>query len=61
MFNACETPTLRAMQGGSLYQFDDREANSWPTMWEADMLTTEPIQHGSQSIWICHLFGARVF
>ena len=23
MLNACETPTLRAMQGGSLYQFDD--------------------------------------
>ena len=41
------------MQGGSLYHFYDglwydpgREANSRPTVREADTLPTEPTQHG---------------
>ena len=44
--NACVT-----MQGGSLYHFYDglwygREANSQPTVREADTLPTEPTRHG---------------
>ena len=42
---------LRAMQGGSLYHFYDglwydEEANSRPTVREADTLPTEPTRHG---------------
>ena len=43
---------LRAMQGGSLYHFydgllyDPVEANSRPTVREADTLPTEPTRHG---------------
>ena len=46
---------LRAMQGGSLYYIYDglwydpgREANSWPTVWEADTLTTKPTRHSNK-------------
>ena len=49
-----------AMQGGSLYHFYDgslvwpgREANSRPTVWGADMLTTQPTRHGGPFVdWL---------
>ena len=28
-----------------------RDANPQPTVWEADMLTTKPTQHGLKNIW----------
>ena len=48
------------MQGGSLYHFydglwlPDREANSRPTVREADTLPTEPTRHG---LWLCLQHG----
>ena len=44
---------LHAMQGGIFVPFlwwllvlPSREANSQPTVWEADTLTTKPVRHG---------------